>query len=170
MILREARYDMKELLGFINYFVEHCDCHVVVIGDENHLEETSKKVLQEFKEKTIGREFEIQPDIEEAITYFLNEVPVSDYLKKMRDFIIKCFKCTGYDNLRVLRQCLYDFKEQLDKIPSEFAEMVKVENILLKNILAHLLPYMQSIIIRTIRSLYAIGKSKVPILIVTRQG
>lgn len=134
--IERSQIDMKELLGFINYFVEHCDCHVVVIGDENHLEETSKKVLQEFKEKTIGREFEIQPDIEEAITYFLSEVPVSDYLKKMRDFIIKCFKCTGYGNLRVLRQCLYDFKEQLDKIPSEFAETVKVENILLKNILA----------------------------------
>lgn len=73
--------EMKELLGFINYFVEHCNCHVVVIGDENHLEELPKAVLGEFKEKTIGKEFEIQPDIEEAIEYFLDEVPVSDYLK-----------------------------------------------------------------------------------------
>lgn len=83
--------EMKELLGFINYFVEHCNCHVVVIGDENHLEKLPKAVLDEFKEKTIGKEFEIQPDIEEAIEYFLGEVPVSDYLKEMRDFIIACF-------------------------------------------------------------------------------
>ena len=61
--------EMKELLGFINYFVEHCNCHVVIIGDENHLEELPKAVLGEFKEKTIGKEFEIQPDIEEAIEY-----------------------------------------------------------------------------------------------------
>lgn len=74
--------EMKELLGFINYFVEHCNCHVVVIGDENHLEELPKAVLDEFKEKTIGKEFEIQPDIEEAIEYFLGEVPVSDYLDR----------------------------------------------------------------------------------------
>lgn len=43
--------EMKELLGFINYFVEHCNCHVVVIGDENHLEELPKAVLDEFKER-----------------------------------------------------------------------------------------------------------------------
>jgi len=36
----------------------------------------------------------IQPDIEEAIEYFLDEVPVSDYLKEMRDFIIACSMCT----------------------------------------------------------------------------
>lgn len=124
--------EMKELLGFINYFVEHCNCHVVVIGDENHLEELPKAVLDEFKEKTIGREFEIQPDIEEAIEYFLGEVPVSDYLKEMRDFIIACFKCTKSDNLRVLRQCLYDFKSHLNKLPPE---LVEKENIFLKNIL-----------------------------------
>ena len=124
--------EMKELLGFINYFVEHCNCHVVVIGDENHLEKLPKAVLDEFKEKTIGREFEIQPDIEEAIEYFLGEVPVSDYLKEMRDFIIACFKCTKSDNLRVLRQCLYDFKSHLNKLPPE---LVEKDNIFLKNIL-----------------------------------
>ena len=124
--------EMKELLGFINYFVEHCNCHVVVIGDENHLEELPKATLGEFKEKTIGKEFEIQPDIEEAIEYFLDEVPVSDYLKEMRDFIIACFMCTKSDNLRVLRQCLYDFKSHLNKLPSE---LIEKDNIFLKNIL-----------------------------------
>lgn len=124
--------EMKELLGFINYFVEHCNCHVVIIGDENHLEKLPKAVLGEFKEKTIGKEFEIQPDIEEAIEYFLDEVPVSDYLKEMRDFIIACFMCTKSDNLRVLRQCLYDFKSHLNKLPSE---LIEKDNIFLKNIL-----------------------------------
>ena len=124
--------EMKELLGFINYFVEHCNCHVVVIGDENHLEELPKAVLDEFKEKTIGKEFEIQPNIKEAIEYFLDEVPTSDYLKEMRDFIIDCFICTKSDNLRVLRQCLYDFKSHLNKLPPE---LVEKDNIFLKNIL-----------------------------------
>lgn len=134
--IERSQIDMKELLGFINYFVEHCDCHVVVIGDENHLEEDSKKVLEEFKEKTIGREFEIRPDIENAIDCFLSEVPKSNYLNDMRDFIIRCFNYTEYDNLRVLRQSLYDFKEQLNGLPAEFAEMINKENIFIKNLLA----------------------------------
>lgn len=33
--LERCQIPMKQLLGFINYFVEHCDCHVVVIGEEN---------------------------------------------------------------------------------------------------------------------------------------
>lgn len=134
--IERSQIDMKELLGFINYFVEHCGCHVVVIGDDNHLEASPKKVLEEFKEKIIGREFEIQPNIEEAIDCFLNEVPTSEYLKELRDFIMLCFNCTGYNNLRVLRQCLYDFKEVLDKLSGKLAEAVNKENIFLKNVLA----------------------------------
>jgi hypothetical protein len=76
------------------------------MGDENHPEAPPKAVWDEFKDKTIGRECARQPDIEVAIGYFLGEVPISDYGKEMRDFIMACFMCTKSDHLRVLRQCL----------------------------------------------------------------
>ena len=114
--LERCQMEMKPLLGFINYFVEHCDCKVIVIGDDSHLSEENKKVLNEFKEKTVGREFEIKPDDEEAVNSFLTEPHISDYLKIERDYILQCFRSTGSDNLRVLRQCLMDFSEQINEV------------------------------------------------------
>lgn len=114
--IERCQISMKQLLGFINGFVEHCSCHVVVIGDDSHLENDSKDAFNDFKEKTIGREFEIQPDTEAAIDFFLAEIPKCDYLISQRDYIIQCFKAAGYNNLRILRQCLYDFKSQLSQV------------------------------------------------------
>lgn len=130
--IERCQINMKQLLGFINGFVEHCNCHVVVIGDESHFDGESNTTFNDFKEKTIGREFEIQPDIEAAIDYFLNEVPMCDYLISQRDYIIKCFKAAGYNNLRILRQCLYDFKSQLFQVNGVEYDN---DNIFLHNIL-----------------------------------
>jgi hypothetical protein len=117
--IERCQIEMKQLLGFINYFVEHCSCHVIIIGDDTHLENEDGNQLNEFKEKTVGREFEIKPDTEAAIDYFLSEVPDSSILNFERDFIIKCFHATGNENLRILRQCLCDFKAQLALVDSE---------------------------------------------------
>lgn len=111
-----CQIEMKQLLGFINYFVEHCDCKVVVIGDDSRLDKESKRVLDEFKEKTVGREFEINPDDEDAIDYFLQEPHIAGYLVIERDYILQCFRKTGSDNLRVLRQCLMDFASQIKEV------------------------------------------------------
>lgn len=113
--IERCQIDIKQLLGFINGFVEHCQCHVVVLGDVEHLAD-KKEAFDEFKEKTIGREFEIQPDIETAVKCFLSEELVCNYLQSQQDFIIDCFIASGYNNLRVLRQCLYDFKRILFQI------------------------------------------------------
>lgn len=117
--LERCQIEMKPLLGFLNYFVEHCDCHVVVLGDESKLDEKKKEELNEFKEKTVGREFEIEPDVEDAVDAFLSEPYISDYLKSERDYIIKCFLATGSDNLRLLRQSLMDFTSQIREVETE---------------------------------------------------
>lgn len=109
--LERSLIDMKLLLGYINNFVEHGACHVIIIGDETHLTVDAKSRLVEFKEKTVGREFEIIPDVDAAVDSFINNdiVPKIEWLAKQKDFILDCFTATQCDNLRLLRQCLYDF-------------------------------------------------------------
>ena len=133
--LERCMVDMKELLGFINYFVEHCGCHVILIGDEEHMDGERKKLLHEFKEKTVGREFDIAPDVETAVKYFLeDELPRVEWLTEQRDLIIRVFKETGCDNLRILRQCLYDFKTQYGLLDEH---LVANNNAVLRSVLCN---------------------------------
>ena len=131
--MERCQIDMKQLLGYINYFVEHCGCHVVIIGDEGHATDEAKKVLNEFKEKTVGREFEVQADINAAVDYFLGEdLPRVDWMQTQRDNIIRIFNATGCDNLRILRQCLYDFKIQYQLLNTE---LVAQDHVILTGLL-----------------------------------
>ena len=117
--IERSQIEMKSLLGFINYFVEHCDCHVIIVGDDTQITEKQKEALDEFKEKTIGREFTIGPDTGAAVDCFLSEPYFSEYLLTERDYIIKCFDAAGNENLRVLRQCLMDFSTQIRTLDEE---------------------------------------------------
>lgn len=108
--LERCLIDMKLLLGYINNFVEHGACHVVIVGDETHTTDDTKAKLLEFKEKTVGREFEVMPDMGAALDYFIdNDVPLTEWLTSKKAFICDCFQYTRCNNLRLLRQCLYDF-------------------------------------------------------------
>ena len=114
---------MKQLLGFINYFVEHCDCHVVVIGEEKYLDDKTQHDLLEFKEKIVGREFEILPDIEAAIKLFVSEpMMATDFLSKETGMIQLCFECTATHNLRLLRQSLLDYSSLISALPTKQVE------------------------------------------------
>lgn len=121
--LERCQIPMKQLLGFINYFVEHCDCHVVVIGEENYLDDKTQHDLLEFKEKIVGREFEILPDIKAAIKLFVSEPMMAvDFLSKETEVIQLCFECSATRNLRLLRQSLLDFSSLISALPSYLVE------------------------------------------------
>ena len=115
--LERCLIDMKLLLGYINGFVEHGACHVIIVGDETHTTGNSKEQFLEFKEKTIGREFEIMPDVKAAINSFLtDDIPIAKWLNDQQNFILDCFEATQCNNLRLLRQCLYDFSTLYDEL------------------------------------------------------
>ena len=121
--LERCQIPMKQLLGFINYFVEHCDCHVVVVGEEKYLNDKTLHDLLEFKEKIVGREFEILPDIEAAIKLFVSEpMMATDFLSKETGMIQLCFECTATHNLRLLRQSLLDFSSLISALPTSLVE------------------------------------------------
>lgn len=121
--LERCLIDMKLLLGYINNFVEHGSCHVIIVGDETHVTENAKNILTEFKEKTVGREFEVKPDIDAAITYFLTEdIPLSKWLQNQKELILDVFLSTGCNNLRILRQCLYDFNVLYSEVKKDLLE------------------------------------------------
>ena len=100
---------MEELLGYINYFVEHCHCHVLLVGDETRIADEKKNTFDSFKEKTVGREMTLMPDTDSAIDAFAEGL--GDFVKRHVPEIKKTFELSGCDNLRILRQCLWDFNQ-----------------------------------------------------------
>lgn len=121
--LERSQIPVKQFLGFANYFVEHCDCHVVIIGEEDYLKKETHTELLEFKEKIVGREFEITPDINGALNTFIG-LPMmeTDFLKSEIGIIKQTFLCTHYNNLRLLRLSLLDFSLLLSSIPQNLKE------------------------------------------------
>ncbi|MBO4482990.1 MAG: hypothetical protein J5735_04155 [Prevotella sp.] len=108
--IERCRIDSKELLGYLNTFVEHNSCHVIIVGDEKNIED--KDAFLKFKEKTIGREFRLYPDVESAVSAFLNVTPTNEFLHAHEDEIRRIFVLTQCNNLRILKQCLWDFSRQ----------------------------------------------------------
>ena len=107
--LERANIGVKELYGYINRFVEHNRFKVIVVC--NSTEITDIATFNRFREKVIGRTFEIHSDIDAAINSFANEIPTSYFVQQHISEVKEAFKLTGYSNLRVLRQCIRDFNQ-----------------------------------------------------------
>ena len=139
--LERCDVPMKKLLGYLNFFVEQCNCHLIVIGDEDKIAEgENKKIFGEFKEKTIGREFEIATDIHSALDTFVNQTPKNDFVVGHQEQIEKFFAMTECNNLRILRQALWDFS-RFEESMTDFLGDKRYENIMIHVLGTYIISY-----------------------------
>ena len=102
-----------DLMGYINPFVEHDNCKVVILANEEEIDDKENKAYVRRKEKTIGRTFEVKADVESAFSDFLTRVAdqgTQDFLRSERAAILTVFKDSELENLRLLLQVLWDFE------------------------------------------------------------
>lgn len=120
--LERCSMDLNNVLGYINHFVEHQGYKVVILANEEEILKKDKKEsdLSEYeifykriKEKLIGKTFEIETELDNAIKYFIKEIPNDEvkefcfnYIDTIKDLYLK----SKYDNLRHLKQTLWDFE------------------------------------------------------------
>ena len=139
--LERCDIPMKKLLGYLNFFVEQCNCHLIVIGDEDKIAEgENKKIFGEFKEKTIGREFEIATDIHSALETFVNQTPKNDFVVGHQEQIEKFFAMTECNNLRILRQALWDFS-RFEESMTDFLGDKRYEDIMIHVLGTYIISY-----------------------------
>ena len=86
--VERCKIPLDELYGFINDFVEHSQCKVILISDEDKIDDEntkdSKFKYPVFKEKIVGQTFEIKPDTIKAIDFFLESVS-----SEIRPFLVE---------------------------------------------------------------------------------
>lgn len=114
--LERCALPIQKVMGYINEFVEHDSCKVVIIANEGAIKE--KEDYYERREKTIGKVLEVQPSMQEAFSFFLSKVEDErsrKFLQLWESQIVGLFESSGLNNLRILQQTLWDF-ERLCKL------------------------------------------------------
>ena len=139
--LERCKIEIDAVLGYINYFVEHQGIKVVIIANEDAIinSEDGKKYT-DIKEKLIGKTFQVVADIDSAIDEFISYIDdkeTKDFLKKNKDKIKQIYKLSEYENLRNLKQSLWEFQIIYPVIPSCAREKLD----LMRDILSLLLAY-----------------------------
>ncbi|MDO3695995.1 P-loop NTPase fold protein [Wenyingzhuangia sp. chi5] len=128
--IERCKIDTDEIFGFINYYVEHLSCKVILLSDENKIklkynDSESKIKYKDFKEKLIGQTFYIESDIDSAISYFFKQTKQRNKnldLDSHKELIIHLFKTSKLENLRVLKQAILDFSRIISKINTQTKE------------------------------------------------
>lgn len=146
--IERCKIPTDEIFGYLNNFVEHTECKVILVSDEEKIKAKSDSPNSEiglsykdFKEKLIGQTFEIESNITDAISHFLKEI---QELQKDKDFYLpvelikSVFIASEQNNLRVLKQSLFDFIRLTTFFDDKFVKDQKYQEFL-KNVLTYFL-------------------------------
>ena len=99
------------ILGYINPLVEHDNCKVLILADEDQIKD--QEDYKKRKEKTVGRTFTFKADAWSAFSAFLNQIDETDarsFLEDSKTKLLQVFVDSGLNNLRLLKQFLWDFE------------------------------------------------------------
>ncbi|MHA3048682.1 P-loop NTPase fold protein [Acinetobacter sp. ANC 4639] len=113
--LERCQIPIKEVLGYINYFVEHQNLKIIIISDESKIED---KEYLNIKEKLIGTTFFLEGSYETAIDAFLEEKSlnkIKDKLIQNKEIIYEVYDRSGFKNLRSIKQALQEFSRFYDE-------------------------------------------------------
>ncbi|EGL5540491.1 TPA: hypothetical protein N3A18_000584 [Salmonella enterica subsp. arizonae serovar 56:z4,z23:-] len=124
---------LKELLGYINHFVERNGCKVVILTNENEIIKFNEE-YSKTKEKMIGATFRYKSNISEAYNTLIDEInscKLKEYLLSFRDGFIDIYEKSGCTNFRMFRNFLMDFERFFNILASKIKEHDKtIEHLL----------------------------------------
>ncbi len=120
--LERCQIPFKELLGFINEFVEHKNLKCLILADEDKIKEIEKNKsigYNSIKEKIIGRVLNYEPDLETIIPHFFNRYNENreyfSFLKNHQEYFLLLLGEFEEKNLRIISFIL----QNLNKIIPE---------------------------------------------------
>ncbi|BAS54236.1 hypothetical protein NIES2135_05140 [Leptolyngbya boryana NIES-2135] len=135
--LERCNIDLVNILGYINFFVEHQELKVILIANEDELVKDTK--YQIIKEKLIGKTFGVSLDFEGALENFIaviNNLNARRFLSDNTELIQNFYGQAGYENLRNLKQIVLDFERIFNVLPEKAKDKVELAQDLLKLLIA----------------------------------
>ena len=135
--LERCNIEIINLLGYINYFVEHQKLKVIVIANEDEMNNNTD-AYKKTKEKLIGKTFSVNTDFYSALSDFIKDIEDAEielFLKKNSGLIKNFFENAKCQNLRTLHQIILDFERIYKSLPPKALE----KEILLQDLLRMLM-------------------------------
>ena len=126
---------LKELLGKINYYVEHMEFRTIIICDDENIGDDDEE-FKRIKEKTIGQQVKINPDVEGFIGEVIKKIPIDkNEHREIFNFLLKdiiyIFDVSEVKSLRVLEHCIRDILRFLKEIEPRYFEQKDEMHILI---------------------------------------
>lgn len=133
--LERCNLTFKDVLGYINTFVEHEGAKVIILCNEKAFEkEEELKLYKKMKEKVVGISLDYDSDYKSVLSTLMNEYKDQkefyDFICNKAELIFHLFKCSKTDNLRVLRRAITSLNMVFKTInekeidPNELSEQI----------------------------------------------
>lgn len=109
--LERCDVPVNRVLGYINEFVEHDGCKVVIVANEREIR--GSEDYARIREKLVGKTLEIQSVFEQALEAFTARVgdeSARAFLASEADEIAELYRQSELNNLRILQQTMWDFE------------------------------------------------------------
>ncbi|EQA1637096.1 P-loop NTPase fold protein, partial [Enterobacter hormaechei] len=137
--LERCLIPIQSVLGYINSFVEHKACKVIIIASENDFTSEQKEQYVIIKEKVVGKTLSLTPSIEQVIEVFsqqINNELARSYIKKNKDLINDIIKMSGSVNFRSVRAIFDDYERLISLFCDYFQTSTIAADKLLSSMLA----------------------------------
>jgi len=135
--LERCNIDLGNILGYINYFVEHQELKVVLVANEDELIKNAN--YQIIKEKLIGKTFGVSPNFGGALENFIakvNNPNARRFLSNNTELIQNLYNKAEYENLRNLKEIILDFERIFEVLPDKAKSKPEILQDLLKLLMA----------------------------------
>lgn len=133
--LERTKIHISEVLGYINTLVEKDGIKVLILADETKIDGTKidEEKYKNFKEKVIGKTFQIAQDFDSAFYSFVNLVfDAKEVLETNKETIQDVYIVGNYHNLRHIRQSILDFDWFYKNIDTKYREHTELMQNLIK--------------------------------------
>lgn len=121
--LERTKIHISEVLGYINTLVEKDGIKVLILADETKIDKIKidEEKYKNFKEKVIGKTFQIAQNFDSAFDSFVNLVSdTKEVLETNKETIQDVYIAGNYRNLRHIRQTILDFDWFYKNIDTKF--------------------------------------------------
>ncbi len=101
---------INKIMGYINQFVEHDGCKVIIIANEKEIVDGE---YARRREKLIGKTLEVRSSLDDALPHFLARVDhpeTKTLLGRSAAAIAAIYRQSALENLRILQQTIWDFE------------------------------------------------------------